>query len=141
MFSDGARTLRDHRIERGPGRFGNIVTPLEMQQEHLLQRASRSEIRSFVYIEIRSFVYICIAAGEVVQDPTLLPGPVGPLQIGASTSGGQPEGCLAVRALAGHASRTGVEGSAHSDHGALLSPATFSVRRGPGRGEDFEGTP
>ena len=57
-----------------PGGFGNIVTPLEMQQEHLLQRASRSEIRSFVYIEIRSFVYICIAASEVVQDPTLLPG-------------------------------------------------------------------
>jgi hypothetical protein len=73
-FSDGAPTLRDHRFERDPGRFGNIVTPLEMRQEHLLQRASRSEIRSFVYIEIRSFVYIRIAAGEVVQDPTLLPG-------------------------------------------------------------------
>ena len=45
---------------------------------------------------------------------------VGPLQIGSSTSGGQPEGYLAVRAWAGHTSRTGVEVSAHRDHGALL---------------------
>ena len=65
-FPNGTLTLCDRRSERGAGGVGNIVTPLKMRQERLLQRASRSEIRSFVYIRI--------AAGEVVQDPTLLQG-------------------------------------------------------------------
>jgi hypothetical protein len=130
MFSDGARTLRDHRIERGPGRFGNIVTPLEMQQEH----------RSFVYIEIRSFVYICIAAGEVVQDPTLLQGRSVRCRSALRRRADNPRAAWQP----GHR-RTRI---AHRRRGfcpqgsqRTPSPATFSVRRGPGRGEDFEGTP
>ena len=103
-----------------PGGFGNIVTPLEMQQEHLLQRASRSEIRSCVYVEIRSFVYICIAAGEVVQDTTLLPGR-SPLRCRSALRRRADNPRAARQSGTGrHASRTGVEGSAHRDHGALL---------------------
>ena len=95
-----------------PGGFGNIVTPLEMQQEHLLQRASRSEIRSFVYI--------CIAAGEVVQDTTLLPGR-SPLRCRSALRRRADNPRAARQSGTGrHASRTGVEGSAHRDHGALL---------------------
>jgi len=120
MFSDGARTLRDHRIERGPGRV--------RQHCHAARDAARApaptrlEVRnSLVRVHRNSLVRV-----HLYRSRRGRPGPnaaaraVGPLQIGASTSGGQPEGCLAVRAPAGHASRTGVEGSAHRDHGALL---------------------
>ena len=118
-----------------PGGFGNIVTPLEMQQEHLLQRASRSEIRSFVYIEIRSFVYICIAAGEVVQDLTLLPGRSGRCRSAlrrradnpraAWQSGHRPD---THRAPASRVLPTGI--TAHSFPGNILGAPGSGARRG-----------
>jgi hypothetical protein len=60
---------------------------------------------------------------------------VSPLQIGSPPSGGQPEGRMAVRAWAGHPSRTGVEVSAptvtaHSFPGNIFGAPGSGARRG-----------
>jgi hypothetical protein len=108
---------RDHRFERGRGRFGN--TPLEMRQERLLQHASRSEFaRSCTSEFARSCTSVsqparssrtqhCCKGGRSAADRLF--------DVGRTTRGlpGSP-------GIGGHASRTGVEVSAHRDHSALL---------------------
>lgn len=91
-------------------------------------------IRSFVYAEIRSFVYIRIATSDVAQDPNCCHGSRSAVDrlsdVGRTIRG--PPGSPGSARIA-HRCR----GSAHT-RTHTPSPATFSVRRGPGRGEDFE---
>jgi hypothetical protein len=135
MFSDGARTLRDHRIERGPGRV--------RQHRHAARDAARApaptrlEVRnSLVRVQRNSLVRV-----HLYRSRRGRPGPnaaaraVGPLQIGASTSGRQPEGCLAVRhwpdthrAPASRVLPTGI--TAHSFPGNILGAPGSGARRG-----------
>jgi hypothetical protein len=120
MFSDGARTLRDHRIERGPGRVRQTLSRRSRCSKSTCSNASPGQkfARSCTTKFARSCTSVsqparssrtqrCCQGGRSAADRRF--------DVGQTTRGlpGSP-------ALAGHASRTGVEGSAHRDHGALL---------------------
>jgi hypothetical protein len=93
------------------------------------------EIRSFVYIQIRSFVYIRITACEVVQDPTLLPGPSVRCRSALRRRADNPRaawqsghGLDTHRAPASRFLPTGI--TAHSFPGNILDAPGSGARRG-----------
>ena len=123
MFSDGARTLRDHRIERGPGRVRQTLSRRSRCSKSTCSNAPRGQkfARSCTSVSQparSSRTQRCCQGARSAADRRF--------DVGQTTRGlpGSP-------ALAGHASRTGVEGSAHRDHGALLPRQHF---RTPGSG-------